>query len=90
MSRKPIAKILVLDGPTHYGLPLPVAGRTDFAPRTRVNIFSPEDLATATRMLPAGQIKVRIFPRVEDVPLPPPPGTVLKAAQPERKGVRRR
>ena len=82
---KPIARILVLDGPTHYGLPLPVAGKTDFHPRTKVPIYHTADLIAAERMLPSGQVKVRVFPRIEDAPEAPRPQAAPQDEAPAKK-----
>lgn len=69
-SKKPIAKVLVLDGPTHF-LTLPVAGQVAFSARTSVPIYSAEDLAFVKGAIPAGQMRVREFPRMLDAPPAP-------------------
>ena len=87
MSTKPIAKILVLAGPTHYGVRLPVAGLTDFVPGTTVRLYHPDDLKAAERVLPAAQCKVRTFPRIEDIPaIEPQPEEPVKPAK--KKGAK--
>lgn len=68
MSQKPIAKILVLGGPTHYAQPLPDAGPTDFTPGRPVVIYTVADLEATKRLSCSDQFRVRIFPRIEDVP----------------------
>lgn len=66
MSRKPIAKVLVLDGPTHTHV-LPKDGYTAFVPRTSILIYETEDLEFIKRVLPGGQIRLREFPRSLDI-----------------------
>lgn len=72
MSRKPIAKVLVLDGPTHtHVLPSDEQAEarkaTAFVPRTSILIYETQDLEFVKRVLPAGQVRLREFPRSLDV-----------------------
>lgn len=69
MSRKPVAKILCLAGPTHYGVPLPGRGPTDFVPGSAVLLFDTRDVEAVRKALPPEQLKVRVFPRIEDAPV---------------------
>lgn len=68
MSQKPIAKVLCLAGPTHYGVALPGRGPTDFVPGSAVLLFDTRDVEAVRRALPPEQLKVRVFPRIEDAP----------------------
>lgn len=79
MSQKPIAKVLCLAGPTHYGVALPGRGPTDFVPGSAVLLFDTRDIAAVRRALPPEQIKLRVFPRIEDVPAPVPPSSRKEA-----------
>lgn len=88
MSQKPIAKVLCLAGPTHYGVALPGRGPTNFVPGSAVLLFDTRDMEVVRRVLPPEQIKLRVFPRIEDAPVsgPDPEPKEPPAAKASKKG----
>lgn len=67
MGLKPVATILVLDGPTHYGVELPVAGKMNFVAGDTIIVFDAADVAAARALPFAKQIKVKEFPATAPV-----------------------
>lgn len=78
--KKPIAKVLMLDGPTHF-LTLPVAGPVAFQARTSVPIHAAEDLVFVKAAIPAGQMRIReLQPHQGQQPQETEPQAAPKAA----------